>query len=34
VKAGANKLISGSAIYESENIKLAVEEMRNVKLNE
>ena len=27
VKAGANKLISGSAIYESENIKEAVEEM-------
>ncbi len=27
VKAGANKLISGSAIYESENIKQAVEEM-------
>jgi len=29
VKVGANKLISGSAIYESENIKEAVEEMRN-----
>ena len=29
VKAGANKLISGSAIYESEDIKQAVEEMRN-----
>jgi ribulose-phosphate 3-epimerase len=28
VKAGANKLISGSAIYESEDIKQAVEEMR------
>lgn len=27
VKAGANKLISGSAIYESENIRQAVEEM-------
>jgi lipopolysaccharide export LptBFGC system permease protein LptF len=31
VKAGANKLISGSAIYESENIKEAVEEMKNNK---
>ena len=31
VKAGANKLISGSAIYESENIKEAVEEMKNAK---
>jgi ribulose-phosphate 3-epimerase len=30
VKAGANKLISGSAIYDSENIKTAVEEMRNI----
>ena len=30
VKAGANKLISGSAIYESENIKQAVEEMRGI----
>lgn len=30
VKAGANKLISGSAIYESENIKRAVEEMRGI----
>ncbi len=29
VKAGANKLISGSAIYESENIEQAVEEMQN-----
>ena len=27
IKAGANKLISGSAIFESENIKKAVEEM-------
>jgi len=31
IKAGANKLISGSAIYDSENIKEAVEEMRGVK---
>ncbi|MFH1454876.1 MAG: hypothetical protein ABIF22_00935 [bacterium] len=30
VKAGANKLISGSAIYESEDIKEAVEEMRGI----
>jgi ribulose-phosphate 3-epimerase len=30
VKAGANKLISGSAIYDSENIKEAVEGMKNV----
>ena len=30
IKAGANKLISGSAIFESENIKKAVEEMKNV----
>jgi len=29
IKAGANKLISGSAIFESENIKKAVEEMKN-----
>jgi len=27
IKAGANKLVSGSAVYESENIKQAVEEM-------
>ena len=30
IKAGANKLISGSAIYESENIKEAVEEMKKI----
>ncbi len=30
VEAGANKLISGSAIYESENIKEAVEEMSGI----
>ncbi|MBA4319529.1 MAG: hypothetical protein C0412_14095 [Flavobacterium sp.] len=29
IKAGASKLISGSAIYDSENIKEAIEEMRN-----
>ena len=29
IKAGVNKLISGSAIFESENIKKAVEEMKN-----
>ncbi len=29
IKAGANKLISGSAIFDSENIKEAVEEMKN-----
>jgi len=28
IKAGANKLISGSAIFESENIKKAIEEMK------
>ncbi len=28
VKAGANKLISGSAIFESDNIKKAIEEMK------
>ena len=32
VKAGANKLISGSAIYESENIKEAVEKMKGNKV--
>jgi ribulose-phosphate 3-epimerase len=30
IKAGANKLISGSAIYESEDIKEAIKEMRAV----
>ncbi|MFA6340702.1 MAG: hypothetical protein WCX27_00470 [Candidatus Paceibacterota bacterium] len=29
-KAGANKLISGSALYESEDIGEAIEEMRNI----
>lgn len=30
IKAGANKLISGSALYNSDNIKEAIEEMKNL----
>ncbi len=30
VEAGVNRLVSGSAIYESENIEEAIEEMKNI----
>lgn len=32
IKAGANKLISGSAIYESENMKEAIEQLKTISI--
>lgn len=32
IKSGANKLISGSAIYDSDDMKEAIEEMKNVEV--